>query len=149
VTNRPCGIGFVVDDGGRAAAGFKGTTSDCVCRAVAIATGLPYQDIYDKINMLGKSERKSKNRSSKSSARTGVHKPTTRRLMASLGWTWHPTMGIGTGTKVHLCADELPTGRLVVALSRHITAVIDGTIHDTGDPSRGGTRAVYGYWTQP
>jgi hypothetical protein len=24
--------------------------------------------------------------------------------------------------------------------------VIDGVIHDTFDPSRGGTRCVYGYW---
>jgi hypothetical protein len=27
------------DDGGRSAAGFKGKTSDCVTRAIAIATG--------------------------------------------------------------------------------------------------------------
>jgi hypothetical protein len=28
------------DDGGRGAAGFKGKTGDCVCRAIAIATGI-------------------------------------------------------------------------------------------------------------
>ena len=33
-------------------------------------------------------------------------------------------------------------------LSRHITAVVDGVIHDTHDPSRKGTRCVYGYWYQ-
>ena len=37
-------------------------------------------------------------------------------------------------------------GRLVVSLSRHWTAVIDGVIFDTHDPSRRGTRCVYGYW---
>ena len=31
---------FVKDDGGRAAAGFKGSTGDCVTRAVCIASGL-------------------------------------------------------------------------------------------------------------
>src|SRR5262245_46562233 len=29
---------FVYDDGGRAAAGFKGKAGDCVCRAIALAT---------------------------------------------------------------------------------------------------------------
>ena len=55
-------------------------------------------------------------------------------------------MFIGSGCKVHLRNDELPAGRLIVCLSRHYTAVIDGVIHDTHDPSRGGTRCVYGYW---
>ena len=30
---------YAFDDGGRAPAGYKGTTGDCVCRAIAIATG--------------------------------------------------------------------------------------------------------------
>lgn len=38
---------FQFDDGGRAAAGYKGTTGDCACRAIAIASGRPYQEIYD------------------------------------------------------------------------------------------------------
>jgi len=33
-------IKFVKHDGGRAAAGFKGKSGDCVTRAIAIATGL-------------------------------------------------------------------------------------------------------------
>jgi hypothetical protein len=51
--------------------------------------------------------------------------------------------------KVHLRDGELPMGRLVVSLSRYYAAVIDGVIHDTHDPSRDGTRCVYGYWTMP
>jgi hypothetical protein len=31
-------------------------------------------------------------------------------------------------------------------VSKHYCAVIDGVIHDTSDPSRDGTRCVYGYW---
>lgn len=41
---------------------------------------------------------------------------------------------------------ELPHGRLVVMLSRHAAAVIDGVLHDTYQDDRGGTRCVYGYW---
>jgi hypothetical protein len=56
-------------------------------------------------------------------------------------------MQIGSGCKVHLRDGELPTGRLVVFVSKHYTAVIDGVIHDTYDPSRAGTRCVYGYFS--
>jgi hypothetical protein len=82
----------------------------------------------------------------KSSARTGVHIPTIRRFLAKLGWVWVPTMGIGTGCKVHLKDGELPMGRLIVTVSRHIVAVINGVIHDNHDCSRQGTRCVYGYF---
>lgn len=50
---------------------------------------------------------------------------------------------------MHLRASELPAGRLIVAVSKHLTCVIDGVIYDTHDPSRGGTRCVYGYFTAP
>ena len=66
--------------------------------------------------------------------------------MASLGFTWHPTMQIGSGCKTHLRADELPKGRLVVALSHHMAAVVDGVLYDTYDCSRDGSRCVYGYY---
>lgn len=135
---------FVYNDGGRAAAGYKGETRDCVVRAIAIATGLDYQAVYDAVNQAGKRERVGK--SKRSSARLGVRKPTIRKFMAGLGWTWTPTMHVGQGCKVHLRDGELPSGRLIVAVSRHLTAVIDGVIHDTEDPSRGGTRCVYGYY---
>jgi hypothetical protein len=136
------------DDGGRAAAGFRGVTGDCVTRAIAIATGRPYREIYDRLNELARRERP-RGRTRRSSARTGVHKRTYKRLLCELGWIWTPTMQIGQGCRVHLVADELPPGRLVVACSKHLVAVIDGVIHDTGDPSRGGTRCVYGYWREP
>jgi hypothetical protein len=139
---------FSYDDGGRAAAGFKGTTGDCVCRAIAIATERPYREVYDLINEYAKSERKSKRKRGKSNARTGVYKDCIRKVMDHYGWTWVPTMQIGQGCKVHLKDGELPVGRLVVSLSKHETAVIDGVIHDIYDPSRDGTRCVYGYYVK-
>lgn len=68
-------------------------------------------------------------------------------LEEALDWPRTATMGIGTGTTVHLAQGELPAGRLVVQVSGHLCAVVDGVVHDTFDPCRGGTRAVYGYWT--
>lgn len=140
---------FEVNDGGRADAGFKGRTTDCSCRAISIAMQRPYREVYDDLNAWGSQERISKRqrRQAKGSARTGVKMTTLRRYMDSLGWAWVPTMHIGSGTTVHLRDGELPMGRLIVrVVSGHLCAVIDGVIHDTSDPSRGGTRAVYGYW---
>ena len=143
---------WVYDDGGRAAAGFRGWTGDCVTRAIAIATELPYRDAYDLINTAALDERPRTRRDGslgrRSSARLGVARLTTRRLLADLGWNWTATMGIGTGCKVHLRDGELPGGRIIVRLSGHVSAVVDGVIRDTLDPSRGGTRCVYGYWAR-
>ncbi len=136
---------IIITDGGRAAAGYRGQAGDCAARSIAIAAQLPYQTVYDALNAAAKQERP---RRRTSSARNGMARPTIRQFMRNLGWYWVPTMAIGTGTQVHLHADELPRGRLVVSCSKHLTAVIDGVIHDTHDPSRGGTRCVYGYWTQ-
>lgn len=80
--------------------------------------------------------------------RQGVPKTTTRQFLTALGWKWTPTMKIGQGCKIHLRDGELPQGTLIVQVSKHLTTVIDGTIFDTYDPSRNGTRCVYGYWTK-
>lgn len=139
---------FVVDDGGRAAAGYKGKAGDCVTRSIAIASGKPYQEVYDALNGLAVSERTGRKKRGVSSSRSGVYKQTYKKYLASIGWRWVPTMFIGQGCKVHLRSDELPKGRLIVSTSKHLTAVIDGAIHDTSDPSRGGDRCVYGYFVQ-
>jgi hypothetical protein len=138
---------FKYNDGGRAAAGYKGKTGDCTCRAIAIAAELPYQAVYDLLNDHASGRRITKRQPRRGSARTGIYKNTIRRVLEELGWTWTPTMAIGSGCKVHLRDGELPRGRLIVSVSKHIVVVIDGVIHDTHDPSREGTRCVYGYWT--
>ena len=142
---RTTGTPFVRNDGGRRAAGYKGTARDCVCRAIAIATGQPYQDIYDELNDLTRGERPGRHNRKRSSARTGIRIRTIRTYLERLGWQWVPTMGIGTGCTVHLRPDELPEGRIIVSLQ----VQIDGVLHNTYDCSRGGTRCVYGYWRQP
>lgn len=131
------------NDGGRDEAGYTGDTNDCVVRAVAIIAGIDYQQVYDDIYALAKTERRSKNRKTRSGARNGVHKVTWRKYIKSLGFEWVPTMKIGGGCRVHLRDKELPRGRLIVRVSKHLTAVIDGVIHDTHDCSRNGSRCVY------
>ena len=167
----------IYDDGGRRAAGFKGHTGDCVARAIAIAAQRPYEEVYRTLAAGMGTQRPGKRGKRIASARNGVN--TTRKwfrdYMHGLGFKWTACMKIGTGCKVHLADGELPNGRLVVALSRHYTAVIDGVLHDiynpqrnkrwTLEPDRGqalkpnqgrnengvfteiGGRCVYGYWT--
>ena len=139
---------YLHNDGGREAAGYKGHTGDCVTRAIAIATGKPYQEVYDALNSLAVRERTGKRKRGKSTSRNGVYRITYQKYLESIGWTWTPTMRIGQGCTVHLRADELPSGRLIVAVSKHLCAVIDGVIYDTFDPSRDGTRCVYGYFQE-
>ena len=142
---------FVYHDGGRAEAGYRGACGDCVCRSIAIASGRPYAEVYAALNDAARGERRSRRRRGKrSSAREGVFAPTIRRLLVSWGWTWTPTMAIGSGCTVHVRQGEVPpAGRHILALSRHLVALVDGVLYDTSDPSRDGTRCVYGLFTTP
>jgi hypothetical protein len=165
----------VYDDGGRAASGFQGLAGDCVCRSIAIASGVPYKEVYRELAMGSGTQRKSSRTGYRSrTAREGIDtgRKWFKDYMRGLGFRWVPTMTVGSGCKVHLTDGELPMGRLVVSVSRHYTAVINGVIHDNHDPQRemhciepdhGGDlkagqwrnengicsisrRCVYGYW---
>jgi hypothetical protein len=146
---------FHENDGGRRAAGFSGTTRDCVVRSIAIAAELPYRQVYDALyeatlanrtTMRKLTKRYGKQASGHASPRTGVQPRVYKPYLEELGWIWTPTMHIGSGCKVHLRSDELPPGRLIVRASKHLCAVVDGVLHDTYDCSRKGMRCVYGYW---
>jgi hypothetical protein len=140
-------MNWIFTDGGRTSSGYRGKAGDCVCRAIAFATSKSYQEVYDDINAQAEKERPRRGKK-RSNARTGVKKPTYKKYLVSLGWKWTPTMRVGSGCQVHLRAEELPRGTLIVAVSKHLTVVKDGVIYDNHDCSRGGTRCVYGYWSK-
>ena len=144
-----------VDDGGRAAAGYKGQAGDCVVRSIAIVTGLTYQKIYDDLFKANKEFRNTSRtklarslKQKNDSPRSGTHRVVLKKYLAQLGFKWTPTMFVGQGCKVHLKKEELPSGTLLISCSKHITVVKEGILHDTHDCSRNGTRCVYGYWTK-
>lgn len=137
------------NDGGRSKYFKKTNVRDCVCRAIAIGSGMDYMDVYRRINAVAKDEKIAAKQKRRSSARDGVYNQTMRQVLADLGWEWHPVMGFGTGCRMHMKKSELPSGVIIVRLSRHLACVKDGVLHDTYDCSRGGRRCVYGYWTKP
>ena len=142
---------FIYSTGGREKYFSKTNVRDCVCRAIANATGKDYLEVYNGINEEAKKEHTSKRKGSRrSNARNGVFTATAKRYIEKvLGWQWVSCMGIGTGCQTHLRASELPSGTLILNLSRHFSCVKDGVLYDTYDCSRNGTRCVYGYWREP
>ena len=133
-------IRFVEDDGGRSAAGFPGDKEgDCVVRAIAIAAELPYKDVHDALTEW-------QGWDADAGGNNSDHFTYRRFLIEKLGFIWIPLMKIGSGCKVHLREDELPKGRIIVRVTGHLAAVIDGVLHDTYDCSSHGRRCVYGYF---
>ena len=145
---------FQFNDGGRAEAGFKGGAGDCVVRAIAIAARLPYLQVYEDLRVANaryaelRNDKLARRLNAKgSSPRNGNHRNVFHDYIVDLGFEWVPTMRVGAGCQVHLRANELPiSGTLIIKVSKHLTTMIDGVIHDTHDPSRGGQRCVYGYY---
>ncbi len=148
-------LNFQFNDGGRTAAGFKGGAGDCVVRSIAIATKLPYLQVYEDLRLANETYAQLRNdklarrlNAKGSSPRNGNHRNVFHDYIIGLGFEWVPTMQVGAGCQVHLRANELPQGILIVKVSKHLTAVVNGVILDTHDPSRGGNRCVYGYYSK-
>lgn len=154
---------FIYDDGGRMQAGFKGSAGDCVVRSIAIATNKSYKKVYEEINILCKDFNVRHNGKYKDiSSRTGVSKKVYHNYLLNKGFKWIPLMRIGKGCTVHLVKDELPNGVIICRLSKHLTTVINGVIHDTYNPNelkifdfknkklidRDTNRCVYGYYAK-
>lgn len=129
---------FRYSDGGRSRYFKAKNVGDCATRAIANATGIDYLSIYKALTKLAGE-----------SVRNGCPKRADKKLLTILGWKWNPTMTIGSGCQTHLEDGELPGGTLVVQVSRHLTCLKNGTIYDTYDCSRDGSRCVYGYWSKP
>ena len=152
---------FVKDDGGRRqsdiARGRKDEVGDCTARAIAIATQMPYREVHVALTAAkvrhaatGKSAWAKWARRSRGPrafhADHGVPIGVSDPYLEALGWRYTSTKELPRGRGVRLRADELPRGRLIVQLYRHLTAVIDGVIHDTHDCGGAGRRPVQGYW---
>lgn len=144
---------FSYNDGGRSDAGYKGDTGDCVTRAIAIASGVPYSEVREELMTRTKSFRetsrtKRAKRLKGNSVFHGALKDVYEPYLEELGFQWTPTCKFGSPDRVHLRKEELPDGVIICKVSRHLCTVIDGIIQDVYDPSRKGDRMVYGYYSR-
>ncbi len=127
---------FVWDDGGRAACGYVGLTGDCVPRAIAIATGIAYREIYERLG-----------RESAKSPRFGVNTATAAAFLGER--EWDKSIGYDRPFEV----EDLPMGIVIVHIakesghSHHFCTLIDRVIHDTWDPSDDDDYVIKSYWT--
>lgn len=146
---------YEYDDGGRKAAGFKGDTRDCVCRAIAIAMNRPYREVYDELMRLYavKNPRTRRHRSSKRyPARRGLFLSKLRDyLELRYFWThidpWdHDFMLLG---------DEPPAFPvMIVGIKRHVFTIKHGVLRDTWNPitqskGRRSGRVITHLWIPP
>jgi hypothetical protein len=131
---------FVPSDGGRATApGFvKAAKRDCVTRAIALATGRPYESVWKDMKPFAV----------RNNPDRGVYTNTAafKAYMAGQGFLYRSCLSSkGRAGRVKLRAGDLPTkGRLVVHTRGHAQAVIDGVLHDTHYTSK----PVRGYWAK-
>ena len=121
------------DDGGRWDAGFRPRhVGDCVTRAIAIATGLPYTEVVELVNAMGRE----RGRRMYKSKPAGLLPSDVEDLLSGLGWRY-----VAMPPGMHLSPGELPDAPILIArVGRgrrgHMCAVIDGTIRDIWDSSR-------------
>jgi hypothetical protein len=126
-------IRHIHDDGGRMAAGFLTTAGDCAVRAVAIASGRPYEFVYDELSRLENASPDKGVRSNESFVRwmdaNGFRLIKQRKLVRLT----YRRFKRGRYVVTALCRGMIdkPSGLLV----GHAFAVIDGVVHDTLRPT--------------
>ena len=130
---------FQYNDGGRADAGYKGKARDCGARAMAIALQINYKQAY---NELAEANAKGKHGKGIKSARRGVYKDDFSRVLEAHGWIWMPAPKFdGRKARVY----DMPAGRVIARMARHLVAVVDGVAQDTWNCTG---KMVYGYWAK-
>lgn len=132
---------WIWHDGGRAGAGFVGSTGDCVVRSIAIATGKEYREVYDAIYAVAGE-----------SPRNGAQLLHYEKFLTDLGFE---SVTCAYPTRLSFMPDLPGIAVLRFAaneLSRkrgHLATVVDGTIYDTWDPQLDENYVVDRYWTAP
>lgn len=135
---------FSWNDGGRSVGGFVGMTGDCVSRAISIATGIAYREVYEIL----------KSRYG-SSPRNGVPSSIYGPYLNELGWIPNHSVAVITpNPNLELIEQiRLPEGPNIIQCQRvgrstaHLCTVIDHVLHDTWDARDEGAYYVTNAWT--
>ena len=133
-------IDFQYDDGGRAAAGYRGKTGDCVVRAIAICAGQDYRTVY--LTMAEHMKRNGYAASGNAYAiRERNRKAPRRKGQLTARRVQDCVLEFYGFQKVRLPAGARPTfteahrryGDCIVGTTKHAAAVVDGALRDIFD----------------
>ena len=129
-------VPFQKADGGRAASRRPRQQNDCAVRALAIATGLPYDQVYNDLAALG--------RHCSRGTPTGTIAVWLRLRSEAAR---HSFPAVAGQPRMHVdtfLAGPGAQGRWVVRIAGHVFAALDGAIHDITMPRQ--DACVYCAW---
>ena len=129
-------IGYRYDDGGRAAAGFKGHTGDCVVRAIAILTGIPYLDVYRRMAAAMKQAGYSASGDGYRQRPREALKPRlpVRKIQNFVKTSYGlRRVNLGLGSRPTYTETWRLHGDCLAGTAKHISAIVDHTLRDTFD----------------
>lgn len=126
---------FKNDDAGRSKSSRPLQKQDCVIRSFALAFNIPYDQSYDSFKAAGRR------------SHAGTHKNIWKAQLAK-----HPCVvktsfpAVKGKPRMNLPAfcNQFRCGRYIVQMAGHLTAVINGVVHDTFAPDE--TRCIYAVW---
>ena len=133
MTPIPAILDKVINDAGRAEAGFPSERSDCTVRALAVATGWSYARAWTIANEAGRKNRRG------FILRTLVREAKLHGLKIETYRRFRSRK-----PQVRTFCRKHPIGRYILHVSRHATGVVDGQVVDLLDNING--RRVYEYW---
>ena len=142
-------IDFVINDGGRKEAGYKGTTGDCVVRAYCIITGTDYATAHDlfydrTMEWLSKANtrqqraavKKLKGQTGKGAVvggKMGVWPEVSQRIFKAAGLVKAKGARNPDGTWLTYSEAHEQYGNCIVHSSHHMAALKDGALQDLWD----------------
>ena len=117
---------YIKDNGGREkyfqVKFKKDLTSDCVIRAIAIATGNDYKEVMTELFKIGLEIGQMPN-----------NKKCYEIYLNKLGWEKHKPIRKVNGKKYKVKNMPIDHTNMIVHTSKHLTTIIQGNLHDTWD----------------
>lgn len=123
---------FNLNDGGKSVSLRPKQRRDCCVRAIAITRGWQYDEAHNVLASLGRETGK------------GTPKKIWKSVLKGFERLSFPAQAGLARMNLETFCEEFPSGRFIVQMAGHLTAVIDGTVNDAFEPRNKG--CVYAAW---